>query len=92
VERVRSKEDRRVVNVVATREGDKIARSAPSPLQDRLSDTLKRLPQREQAAIAMSLQRIVDLMEADRLEAAPILETDQPDLHGHDGHSRGDVE
>jgi DNA-binding MarR family transcriptional regulator len=87
IARSRDTGDRRVVNVTATEEGRTVAESAPSPLQDRLGEALNRLPVSEQAAIASSLKRVVDLMEAEHFEAAPILETDQPDLHkGENGN------
>lgn len=79
IKRSRDKDDRRLVNVTATEEGIQLADEAPSPLQGGLADGLASLPRLEQATIALSLKRIVDLMEASRLEAAPILETDQPD-------------
>jgi DNA-binding MarR family transcriptional regulator len=80
VVRDRDNRDRRVVNVTATARGFKVAQSAPSPLQDSLAEALNQLPASQQAEIALSLNRIVDLMEAHHLTAAPILETDQPDM------------
>jgi len=71
--------DRRVVNVIATAKGRALADNAPSPLQDGLADALKRLSEMEQATIALSLERIVDLMEARDIDAAPILETGRLD-------------
>ncbi|MBN2225822.1 MAG: MarR family transcriptional regulator [candidate division Zixibacteria bacterium] len=84
VERLRDSKDRRVVNVVITVEGKRVAQNAPSPLQDNLAEALKQLPELEQATIALSLKRIVDLMEADHLEAAPILDTTHTDLRNPD--------
>lgn len=75
--RSRDEKDRRVVNVSATDEGIKIAQTAPSPLQDNLAESLKMLPELEQATIALSLKRVVDLMEARQLDAAPILATNE---------------
>jgi len=80
VSRERDSNDRRIVKVTASDEGMKLAEAAPSPLQDSLANALKQLPELEQATIALSLQRIVDLMEAEQLEAAPILETDQLEM------------
>jgi len=79
VSRERDSEDRRIVNVTASDEGIKIAKVAPSPLQDNLAKALQQLPDMEQATIALSLQRIVDLMEVEQLDAAPILDTGQLD-------------
>ncbi len=75
VERQRSREDRRIVRVTATREGVELSRKAPSPLQQTLANTLNALPELEQATIALSLERIVSLMEAPEVDAAPILAT-----------------
>lgn len=75
VRRERDREDRRIVRVSATDAGRLLADDAPSPLQDRLSEGLGRLPELEQAAIALSLERVCELMEAQHLDSAPILET-----------------
>lgn len=75
--RNRDEKDRRIVNVSATEDGIKISQTAPSPLQDNLAESLKKLPELEQATIALSLERVVDLMEAKQLDAAPILATSE---------------
>ncbi len=80
VSRERDSKDRRIVNITALEKGIKFAQTAPSPLQDNLANSLKKLPLLEQSTIALSLKRVVDLMEADQLEAAPILETGQLDI------------
>lgn len=74
--RERSKLDRRQVEVSLSKVGAKYLKKAPSPLQDRLSDQLMTLPQKEQKQIAESLERIVSLMQAEELEASPILLTE----------------
>ena len=63
VRRERSREDRRIVFVTATEAGIALAKDTPSPLQKKLADALKALPELEQATITLSLERIVDLME-----------------------------
>ncbi len=63
--RNRSKEDRRKVLLEPTDAGRELTIAAPSLLQNRFSDRLKNLPELEQAAIALSLERIVQLMEAE---------------------------
>jgi len=75
ISRDRDDRDKRQVNIVATGEGHELARRAPSPLQDSLARALNKLSGLEQMAIAMSLRKIVDLMETEDFEAAPILET-----------------
>jgi DNA-binding MarR family transcriptional regulator len=75
VTRTRSETDRRVVNIHATTKARRLARHAPSPLQENLATALNNLSPREQRAIARALDRLVDLMELADVEAAPILET-----------------
>jgi DNA-binding MarR family transcriptional regulator len=74
VHRERSAMDRRIVMVSATESGHEVAASAPSPLQDVFAAALDQLPELEQTAIALSLERIVELMEAKDIDAAPVLE------------------
>jgi len=82
VRRERGREDRRIVFVSATDAGRKLAADTPSPLQKKLSEAFKALPELEQATITMSLERIVDLMESDGVvpaeapgeQASPILD------------------
>jgi DNA-binding MarR family transcriptional regulator len=73
--RTRSVKDRRQVLISATEEGVILASEAPSPLQDRLANALDELPEIERAAITLSMERIVELMEIRQVDAAPILET-----------------
>lgn len=78
--RERDSEDRRVVNITLSEKGKDVAGKAPSPLQDRFVEAFKKLPRAERENIAISLQRIVDLMEAKDLDAAPMLITEQEQL------------
>jgi DNA-binding MarR family transcriptional regulator len=71
--RTRSKTDRRQVTLSMTDQGRNVAKAAPALLQDRLADSLRQLPDLEQAAIALSLERVVDLMEANHLNTSPNL-------------------
>jgi len=75
VTRTRMRDDRRLVHVSATPDGVALAASAPSPLQKALAGALNRLPGLEQATIALSLERVVALMEVEELDASPILAT-----------------
>ena len=74
VRRERSATDRRQVLVSATDMGAALVASAPSPLQDVFAEALHGLPKLEQTAIALSLERIVELMSAKDIDAAPLLE------------------
>jgi DNA-binding MarR family transcriptional regulator len=73
IQRERSVEDRRQVNITATDAGQEAVRKAPSPLQDNLARGLRALSPGELAAIAQSLDTIVELMEAHEIEVAPLL-------------------
>ena len=71
--RTRSVTDRRRVTLSITAQGREVAKAAPALLQDRLARSLRNLPELEQAAIALSLERVVELMEAGQLDASPNL-------------------
>lgn len=73
--RERGNTDRRRVFITATEQGKEMVEAAPSLLQDKLASRLRGLPELEQATIALSLDRVVGLMEASGIDAAPILET-----------------
>lgn len=75
VERKRDSKDRRQVSIYITVAGQKLIAAAPSVLQDTLSLALMELPEIEQITITSSLEKLVDLMEARHIDAAPLLET-----------------
>src|SRR5690606_4437469 len=75
IRRERGREDRRTVFATATEAGRQLALDTPSPLQKKLEDALKALPELEQATIALSLERIVDLMESDGV--APVVAAEE---------------
>ena len=73
VTRQRSKWDRRQVELYLTDEGRELVESAPLPLHERFSRRLARLPEHRQAEIEKTLSLIVEMMEAENLDAAPLL-------------------
>ena len=73
VSRLRSENDRRTVVVELTEQGKGILESAPSLLQDRFRRELLMLQEWEQTQMLATLQRIASLMEAEGLDAAPML-------------------
>lgn len=73
ISRERDKVDRRVVKLTITDKGRQAAASSPSPLQSNFATRLLSLPVQEQHAIADSLERVVELMEASHMEALPVL-------------------
>jgi DNA-binding MarR family transcriptional regulator len=75
VRRDRSASDRRTVAVTITPEGGRVLRDAPSLLQDRFHRELELLEQYERTQILATLQRIAWMMDAEDIDAAPLLET-----------------
>jgi len=73
VERSRDQVDRRAVKVTVTAVGHSILDRAPSLLQDRFRSELEKLKQWELTMTLASLQRIAAMMEAESLEASPVL-------------------
>ena len=71
--RMRGSHDRRSVLVQLTEEGDRIVDEAPSPLQERFHHELSRLEEWERTMILATLQRIASMMDAEEIEAAPLL-------------------
>src|SRR5690554_6603773 len=76
--RERSREDRRIVMLSATEAGRNLVRDTPSPLQQKLAEALKELPELEQATITLSLERIVALMEDKDSNEPALPETASP--------------
>jgi len=73
VHRQRDARDRRKIVLAITAAGQRIVDAAPPLLQDRFSQRLRELPELEQATIALSLERVVEMMEAENLETSPNL-------------------
>ena len=71
--RTRGDRDRRNVLVRLTDDGMELVRVAPSLLQDRFHDELAKLQEWEQTMILATLQRIASMMDAEDIEAAPVL-------------------
>lgn len=70
VVRERSREDRRIIFVSVTEAGKELAQNTPSPLQQKLSEALRELPESEQLQITIALERVIGLIDADtELEA-----------------------
>jgi len=75
VRRERSDRDRRNVLCTVTPQGASVLRDAPSLLQDHFRSELSRLHEWERSQMLATLQRIASLMDAEGLEAAPVLAT-----------------
>ena len=73
IRRERNSTDRREILISPTLEGIRTASGAPSLLQENLANGLKLLSSAEQAQIALSLKKIVEMMKVEDIEAAPLL-------------------
>lgn len=75
VKREKSSKDKRVVNVSLTDTGKSKLDAAPEPLQAGFLRKYRELESWEQQMLKSSLLRIATMMDADDLDAAPILQT-----------------
>lgn len=72
--RERSTQDRRRVILQLTEAGNAALREAPLPLQDTFSGRFDALPPWEQHQIVSALARVAEMMDADGIDAAPLLD------------------
>jgi len=79
VERRRSPADRRVVHACLTDTGVAVLGTAPAPLQETFMARFARLEDWEQTLILSALQRVAAMMDAEDLDAAPILDIGELD-------------
>ena len=73
VYRVRSTRDKRKVHAHLTEEGAEILARAPNPLQEDFIQKFQSLAEWEQTMILASLQRVANMMDADDIDASPVL-------------------
>ena len=74
VTRVRSQLDKRRVSLYLTERGKEILNKAPQPLQEHFIEKFSALEEWEQSLLLSSMQRIAAMMDADQLDASPLLE------------------
>jgi DNA-binding MarR family transcriptional regulator len=73
VYRVRSTRDKRKVHAHLTEKGEDILARAPNPLQEDFIEKFQSLEEWEQTMILSSLQRVANMMNADDIDASPVL-------------------
>ena len=73
VSRTRSSSDRRTVLVELAEDGRLVLEDAPSLLKDRFRRELLKLQEWEQTQMLATLQRIAAMMDAEEIDAAPVL-------------------
>ncbi|TXR51401.1 MarR family winged helix-turn-helix transcriptional regulator [Reinekea thalattae] len=74
VVRERSTTDKRKVFALLTDEGVEVLKDSPTPLQEQFARQFGDLQQWEQTMIIASLQRIAHMMDAQHIDAAPLLD------------------
>lgn len=74
VYRERSSEDKRKVHAYLTDKGADIIRDAPTPLQEHFVRQFRDLRDWEQSMIISSLQRVALMMDAEHIDASPVLD------------------
>jgi len=72
--RERSKTDKRKVHAHLTPEGHDMLKHAPTPLQDSFAQQFSSLQEWEQTMIIASLQRVAQMMDAQHIDASPVLD------------------
>ena len=75
VVRERSQTDRRQTNIVITEKGRQAITEAPDPLQQKFVRKFSALPDWEQASLISALERVAAMLDADDIDAAPVLDT-----------------
>ncbi|WP_159269539.1 MarR family winged helix-turn-helix transcriptional regulator [Zhongshania aliphaticivorans] len=74
VMRERSRQDKRKVFACLTDTGNNLIRNAPMPLQDYFIRQFSDLQEWEQTQIISALQRVAHMMDAQHIDAAPLLD------------------
>ena len=74
VYRERSTEDKRKVYACLTDKALEVLQSAPVPLQDQFTRQFGDLKEWEQTMIISSLQRVAQMMDAQHIDASPVLD------------------
>ena len=79
--RERSKSDKRKVHAFLTAEGQAMLLKAPIPLQDQFARQFTALQDWEKTMIISSFQRVAHMMDAQNIDAAPVLDLGLLDRH-----------
>jgi DNA-binding MarR family transcriptional regulator len=74
VQRIRSTEDKRKVGVFLTETGQEILKDAPLPFQEHFTNRFSQLKDWEQSQMVSTMQRIASIMDAEDIDASPVLE------------------
>ena len=81
VYRRRSEHDKRKVHAHLTGKGSEVLKNAPTPLQESFILQFQHLQDWEQNMIIAALQRVAQMMDAHKIDAAPVLDVGILDRH-----------
>jgi len=74
VSRVRNTQDKRKVGLYLTENGKTLLLNAPQALQEHFIENFSNLAPWEQSQLLSSMERLADMMNANEIDAAPLLE------------------
>ncbi|MCC9655887.1 MarR family winged helix-turn-helix transcriptional regulator [Rhodopirellula halodulae] len=86
VVRERSPKDGRSVLIAMTKDGEKLLEASPSLLQDRFRNALSELSKDEQLRMLSTLQQVASLMDAEEIDASPMLVPGDVSQSAENGH------
>lgn len=81
VYRERSSTDKRKVHAYLTEEAQAVLQEAPIPLQEHFTKQFNDLQEWEKTMIVSSLQRVAQMMDAEHIDASPVLDVGTIDRH-----------
>ncbi|MEJ2042930.1 MAG: MarR family transcriptional regulator [Reinekea sp.] len=79
--RERSVSDKRKVHALLSEQGMTMLKDAPPPLQDQFKRKFNNLQEWEQTMIIAALQRVAQMMDAEDIDASPVLDVGILDRH-----------
>ena len=68
VQRTRTSPDRRVITIELTDSGMRLAKNAPPPIQQKIIEGLKRLPEKDMKKIVLGLTMLTQMLDVQDLE------------------------
>jgi len=74
ISRVRNTQDKRKVSLSLTENGKALILNAPQALQEHFIENFSNLAQWEQSQLLSSMERLAGMMDANEIDAAPLLE------------------
>jgi DNA-binding MarR family transcriptional regulator len=72
--RIRSTDDKRRVGVFLTEQGKVLLDDSPLPLQEHFTNRFHQLKEWEQSQMIATMQRLASMMDAEKIDASPVLE------------------